>query len=75
MRLVYIVNRIDGPGGLERVLSIKASMLADHYNYDIHIITLNQKSTDLFYEFSSKLTYHDIEATGNPILRAYRYMM
>ncbi len=73
MRLIYIVNRIDGPGGLERVLSIKASMLADQFGYDIHVVTLNQKNQDLFYDFSSKLTYHNINAKGNPIRHIYQY--
>ncbi|XMO86160.1 glycosyltransferase family 4 protein [Algibacter sp. AS12] len=74
MKLVYIVNRIDGPGGLERVLSIKASMLADDYNYDVHIITLNQETTDLFYEFSNEINYYNISATGNPISKIYKYI-
>ncbi len=73
MKLVYIVNRIDGPGGLERVLSIKASRLADHYNYDVHVITLNQTEGELFYEFSPKLQYHNINVSGNPISYIYRY--
>ena len=73
MRLVYIVNRIDGPGGLERVLSIKASRLADHYNYDIHVVTLNQNTNELFYQFSPKIKYHNINATGNPLVHAYKY--
>ncbi|WP_405206754.1 glycosyltransferase family 4 protein [Aquimarina sp. LLG6339-5] len=73
MKLVYIVNRIDGPGGLERVLSIKASKLAEDYNYDIHIVTLNQETKDLFYDFSLKISYHNVRAKGNPISRMYRY--
>jgi len=73
MKLVYIVNRIDGPGGLERVLSIKASKLADDYDYDIHIVTLNQYTDQLFYDFSPKLSYHNVSAKGNPIARMYRY--
>ena len=74
MKLVYIVNRIDGPGGLERVLSIKASMLADSYDYDIHIVTLNQNNNDLFYNFSNKIIYHDIPAQGSSIIRMYKYI-
>lgn len=74
MKLVYIVNRIDGPGGLERVLSIKASMLADDYNYEIHVITLNQETTDLFYEFSNKIQYYNISVNGNPITKIYNYI-
>ena len=33
MTLLYITNGINGPGGLERVLSIKASLLAEEYGY------------------------------------------
>ncbi|MFD2562455.1 glycosyltransferase family 4 protein [Aquimarina rubra] len=73
MKLVYIVNRIDGPGGLERVLSIKASKLADDYGYDIHIVTLNQDTSDLFYNFSPKLSYHNVSAKGNPFTRMFKY--
>lgn len=74
MKLIYVVNRVDGPGGLERVLSIKASMLADQYNYDIHIVTLNQDEDKLFYDFSSKLTYHNITVSGNPFVYIYKYI-
>jgi len=74
MKLLYILNRIDGPGGLERVLSIKASMLADKYDYDVHIVTLNQENhKDLFYEFSSKITYDNVIAKGNPITYILNY--
>lgn len=73
MRLLYIVNRIDGPGGLERVLSIKASYFANHYDYDVHIVTLNQKETDLFYDFSPKITFHNFFAKGNPIAYLSQY--
>ncbi|WP_299436935.1 glycosyltransferase family 4 protein [uncultured Aquimarina sp.] len=73
MKLVYIVNRIDGPGGLERVLSIKASTLAEDYDYDIHIVTLNQETNELFYDFSAKLSYHNVSAKGNPLTRMYKY--
>jgi glycosyltransferase involved in cell wall biosynthesis len=74
MKLVYITNRIDGPGGLERVLSIKASMLADNYDYDVSIITLNQDSDTLFYDFSPKISYHNINASGNPLIHTYKYI-
>ena len=50
IKLLYITNGIDGPGGLERVLSIKANYLAEKLNYDVHIVTLNQGSSSLFYD-------------------------
>jgi len=73
MKLLYITNGISGPGGLERVLSIKASYLAEKYNYDVHILTLNQTTTNLFYEFSPKIVYHNVEAKGNPITYFLKY--
>ena len=74
IKLLYITNGIDGPGGLERVLSIKASMLADTFKYEVHILTLNQDSKALFYDFSSKIKFHNIMAIGNPFqyIKQYR---
>lgn len=73
--LIYIVNGISGSGGLERVLSIKASHLADQYGYDIHILSLNEKvdQENFFYQFSSNITFHNILAVGNPIKYLYQY--
>ena len=73
MKLLYITNGINGAGGLERVLSIKASYLVDVLNYEVHIITLNNGDASPFYEFSSKIKYHDIKVFGNPIRYFQRY--
>ena len=73
IKLLYITNQICGSGGLERVLSIKASYLADTLNYEVHIITLNQGNNPLFYKFSDALIYHDITAIGNPLKYFLRY--
>jgi glycosyltransferase involved in cell wall biosynthesis len=73
-KLLYITNGIKGAAGLERVLSIKASYLADHLNYDVHILTLNNNDEKPFYDFSAKITMHDIAVAGNPIqyIKSYR---
>ena len=75
MKLLYITNGINGSGGLERVLSIKASYLAENLGYDVHIITLNQVKTSLFYNFSKKIKYHDISVKGNiyQYFKQYRF--
>ncbi|WP_047414411.1 glycosyltransferase family 4 protein [Cellulophaga sp. Hel_I_12] len=73
MKILYITNGVSGPGGLERVLSIKASYLADAMNYDIHFLTLNKLSDELFYTFSDAITFHNIIATGNPIQYILKY--
>ncbi|MCF6168482.1 glycosyltransferase family 4 protein [Lutibacter sp.] len=65
MKLLYITNGINGAGGLERVLSIKASYLADNFNYEVHILTLNNSYQSPFYKFSSNIKFHDIKVEGN----------
>ncbi|MFP2994580.1 glycosyltransferase family 4 protein [Spongiivirga sp. MCCC 1A20706] len=64
-KLLYITNRVSGSGGLERVLSIKAGMLAENYDYEIHIITLDQQNEALFYQFSDQLIFHDVNTKGS----------
>lgn len=59
-KILYITNGIHGPGGLERVLSIKASYLATQLNYEVFIITLNQGKAALFYDFDPKINFIDI---------------
>jgi glycosyltransferase involved in cell wall biosynthesis len=74
MKLLYITNGISGSAGLERVLSIKASYLADKLCYEVHIIVLNQTNVPIFYEFSPKISIHDIHVGGNPIKYLYQYI-
>jgi len=61
MKILYITNKISPSGGLERVLAIKTSSLADEYGYEVHILTLNQKDEAVFHDFSSKIKMHDLE--------------
>jgi len=67
MKVLYITNGINGAGGLERVLSIKASYLADHYQYDVTILCLNNTDKDPFYAFSDKIKMVSITVGGTPI--------
>ncbi len=74
LKLLYITNAIDGSGGLERVLAVKTKVLAEDFGYEIHIITLNQKSkTNLFFPFSKKIIQHNIEVAGNPVHYLSKY--
>ncbi|GGZ56829.1 glycosyltransferase family 4 protein [Mesonia mobilis] len=74
MKLLYITNGINGAGGLERVLSIKASYLAQHYNYEVSILSLNDNHINPFYEFSDKIKMLSITVDGNPFqyIKAYK---
>lgn len=72
-KLLYITNGINGSGGLERVLSVKASLLADEYGYDVSILSLNHGHLNPFYQFSPKIKMLSIEVNGNPIKYIAKY--
>jgi glycosyltransferase involved in cell wall biosynthesis len=67
IKLLYITNGIHGSGGLERVLAVKVSYLADTLGYEVHIFTLNGGYEQPFYKFSAKIKFHDIKAEGNSL--------
>lgn len=73
MKLLYITNGISGIGGLERVLSIKASYLADQLGYEVHIITLNEKTDKTFYKFSPRIKVHNVNTRGGGLVYFYSY--
>lgn len=74
MKLLYITNGINGSGGLERVLSIKANYLVEKLNYKVHILTLNKGSENSFFDFNKAVFFHDIEVSGNPISYVKSYL-
>ncbi len=65
IKLLYLTNGINGSGGLERVLSVKASYLADKLDYEVHILTLNDGDKNSFFSFSTKIVLHDIKVSGS----------
>ncbi len=64
MKLLYITNGITGVGGLERVLSLKSSYLADFYNYEVTILSLNEGGVKPYYDYSQKVKFKSIEVKG-----------
>ncbi|WP_318344731.1 glycosyltransferase family 4 protein [Flagellimonas baculiformis] len=67
MKLLYITNQISGSGGLERVLSIKASHFADELGHEVHIVTLNDTHDSIFFKFSPKIQLHNISLRNSTI--------
>lgn len=72
-KLLYITNGINGSGGLERVLSIKTSLLITDYNYEVHVLVLNNAHLKPFYTFSDKINFHSINVDGNVISYFIKY--
>lgn len=73
MKLLYITNGITGAGGLERVLSVKTSMLAEDFGYTVHILSLNEGGVKPFFTFSDKVVLHSAELSGNPVYYFFKY--
>ncbi len=73
-KLLYITNGINGAGGLERVLSIKCSYLADILNYEVTILSLNHSDDNPFYSFSNKIKKVQIPVFGNFIRYVVSYI-
>jgi len=74
IRLLYITNGITASAGLERVLSIKASKLAEDFSYEVHILSLNEAGKSPFYDFSDNIIFHSINVKGNPVSYIYSYV-
>lgn len=73
MKILYITNKISPAGGLERVLAIKTSAMAETFGHEVHILTLNQGDEEVFHAFSPKIQMHDLSVPASPIayLKAY----
>lgn len=75
MKLLYITNGVNGSGGLERVLSVKASYFSKNRDYEVHIAGLNNGTENLFYNFDKKIKFHSISIGGYPIKYVYQYII
>ena len=73
MRILYITPTINTEGGLERVLSIKTNYLIERFGYQIEIITCNNGFQNSFFNFNSKIKFHDILLNSNKLGNLVNY--
>lgn len=75
MKLLYITNGINGPGGLERVLTIKTLHLIERHGFEVTILGLNKGNENPFFEFSPKVNFVSIPVPGrkNPLKYIKQY--
>ena len=55
MKIVYVTPALYMAGGVERVLTLKANYLAEHYGYDITIVLTEGRGKPYFYPLSDKI--------------------
>lgn len=60
MKIVYCLPDTFRPGGIERIVSIKANYLADKMNYDVFIVTTGQQGKSNYYSFSKRIKFIDL---------------
>ena len=70
MKILYVTDALAIWGGMERILVEKANYLAEHYNFDVYIVTTEQGNHVVPYTLSSKVTHVDL---GINYYQQYRY--
>ena len=71
MRIVYIYSTLTTKGGTERMITEKANYLAEHFGYDVTIITCFQHAVDPnFFYLSPKVIQINLEI---PFFSQYKY--
>ena len=70
MNIIYLTDTLALWGGIEKLLSCKAKELTERYGYHVRILTTNQGSHPLPFEFSDNVSYVDL---GINLHHQYRY--
>jgi len=61
MKIAYCTPLIDGSGGMERVLCLKANYLVEKFGYEVYIILTDSKGKPLFFPFSEKINIINLD--------------
>lgn len=61
LKLVYVTPAIYSAGGVERVVTMKASYFAEEYGYDVTIIVTEGNGCDSFFPLSGKVKVVNLE--------------
>lgn len=61
MKILYCLPQVYRPGGIERVISLKANYFADKCGWEVYIVTSNQKGNLPFYHFSKRVNFINLD--------------
>jgi len=65
MNVLFIIDQVYQHGGIERVLSIKANYLAAQDDYNIRVLTTEQKDLPFCYKFDKRIDFVDLAVNYN----------
>ncbi len=80
MKLIYCTHSVCNPGGMERVLANKVTYLVRRFNWEILVVTTDQKGRPFFYTFPKEIRMVDLninysdDNTKNPIGKITGYL-
>jgi glycosyltransferase involved in cell wall biosynthesis len=75
MKLLYITPFVEGAGGVQRVLSIKANYFIEKWDYEIHILATNSKIDQKHYEFNENINFYSEIASGENFIYLYNFSL
>lgn len=61
MKLIYCTHSLCNPGGMERVLANKLAWLAEHTDWELRIVTTDQKGRAPFYALPERVGWTDLD--------------
>ena len=61
MRILYVTDAFATWGGMERVLTDKMNDLVAHFDYEIHLLTINQGSHKVPYHLLPNIRFSDLQ--------------
>jgi len=73
MKIVYCCPALHTPGGVERVILLKANYFADNFGYEVYIITTEDKDRKAFYPVSPKIKQIDLDINFDELMGASRF--
>lgn len=72
MKVVYFLDQVSSPGGIERVVSIKSNYLVKK-NVDVVIVTNENRTGTVYYEISNKVRVINLGINYNKSKSLYSY--
>lgn len=60
MKLLYCIRGLYNSGGMERILTDKLNYLSQNYNYEIYVITTDQKEKNIFFPLNKEIKHIDL---------------
>lgn len=75
MKILYCIFSLTPPGGMQRVLTVKANYFADEKGYAVHIVTRNATDEQPHFPLSPLVKLHAAGLTGNSYRKDLRQLL